>query len=37
MQVIIDLETIIHLIRLSNIIEVGTVQIIEIYGDEKLE
>jgi hypothetical protein len=37
MQVIIDLETIIHLIHLSNIVEDGTVQIIEIYGDEKPE
>ena len=37
MQVIIDLEITIHLIHLSNMIEDGTQQITEIYGDEKLE
>jgi len=37
MQVVIDLEIITQVIRLSNIVEDGTRQIIEIFGDEKLE
>jgi hypothetical protein len=37
MLVTIDLEIITHLIRLSNIVEDGTRQITEIFGDEKPE